>query len=167
MSPPSANHWMLLPLLDSTSFAVLEVTDRLLPSTPQVLAGLHAYTLLPAGAVVRKKNCPTAQVDGRLLPVCIGLVDPAAEKSTLLLCVRQSTNVWPSPVAPNTAPRKRPAASLHLFMCLQRPLSRLEAVSARQDEATPDTSPAHHRAELTGQSPQVIESTALKSWRGV
>ena len=93
MSPPSASHWMLLPLLDSTSFVVLEFTDRLLPSTVHEFTGLHAYTLLPAGAVVRKKNCPTAQVEGRLLPVCIGFVDPAAEKSTLLLCVRKSTNV--------------------------------------------------------------------------
>jgi hypothetical protein len=84
---------MLLPLLDSTSLVVLESTDRLLPSTVHVFAGLQAYTLLPAAAVVRKKNCPTAHVAGRLLPVCIGLVDPAAEKSTLLLCVRKSTNV--------------------------------------------------------------------------
>jgi hypothetical protein len=45
------------------------------------------------GAVVKKKNCPTAQVEGRLLPVCIGFVDGTAEKSTLLLCVRKSTNV--------------------------------------------------------------------------
>lgn len=116
MSPPSANHWMLLPLLDSTSFAVLEVTDRLLPSTVHVLAGLHAYTLLPAGAVVRKKNCPTAQVDGRLFPVCIGLVDPAAEKSTLLLCVRKSTNVWLCAVTAQAVHRQRPVATLDWIM---------------------------------------------------
>ena len=93
MSPPSVSHSMLLPLLDSTSFVVLEFTDRLLPSTVQVLAGLQAYTLLPAVAVVKKKNCPTAHMEGRLLPVCIGFVEAAAEKSTLLLCVRKSTNV--------------------------------------------------------------------------
>jgi hypothetical protein len=33
---------MLLPLLDSTSFAVPEFTDKLLPSTVHVFAGLHA-----------------------------------------------------------------------------------------------------------------------------
>src|ERR1700722_5088469 len=119
MSPPSASHSILLPLLDSTSFVSLEFTDRLLPSTAHVFTGLHAYTLLPAGAVVRKKNCPTVQVEGRLLPVCIGFVEPAAEKSTLLLCVRKSTNVWPSPVAINPVHRKSPVASLHLFMSLQ------------------------------------------------
>jgi hypothetical protein len=107
---------MLLPLLDSTSFVVLEFTDRLLPSTIHVFAGLQAYILLPAAAVVRKKNCPTAQVEGSALPVCIGFVDAAPEKSTLLLCVRKSTNVWPFPVAINQAHPKRPVANLHLFM---------------------------------------------------
>ena len=42
ISPPIASHSMLLPLLDSTSFVVLEFTDRLLPSTAHVFAGLHA-----------------------------------------------------------------------------------------------------------------------------
>jgi hypothetical protein len=93
MSPPSANHSMVVPLLDSTSLAVPAFTDKPLPSTVHVFAALHPYTLLPADAVVRKKNCPIAQVEGRLLPVCIGLVDTAPEKSTLLLCVRKSTNV--------------------------------------------------------------------------
>jgi hypothetical protein len=119
MSPPSASHWMVLPLLDKTSFAVLPVTDRLLPSTVHAFAGLQAYTALPAGAVVRKKNWPVAQVAGRLLPVCIGFVDADAEKSTLLLCVRKSTNVWPAPVAANIVHRKRPVATLHVFMVSQ------------------------------------------------
>jgi hypothetical protein len=103
-------------LLDSTSFASLEVTDRLLPSTDHVFIASHAYTLLPASAVVRKKNCPTAQVLGSVLPVCIGFVDVAAEKSTLLLCVRKSTNVCPPKVAVNPIHKKRPVANLHLFM---------------------------------------------------
>src|SRR5580658_3777993 len=110
---------MVLPLLDSTSFAVPAFTDKPLPSTDHVLAGLHAYTLLPAAAVVRKKNCPIAQVEGRLLPVCIRFVDTAPEKSTLLLCVRKSTNVWPSPMTANTAHRNRPDATLRLFMFSQ------------------------------------------------
>ena len=83
---------MALPSLDRTSFVVLPVTERLLPCTVQVLAVLQAYTLFPAGALVRKKNCPTEHAGGRLPPVCIGLVDPAAEKSTLLACVRKS--IW-------------------------------------------------------------------------
>jgi hypothetical protein len=33
-------------------------------------------------------------VDGSEVPVCQGLVDDAAEKSTLLVCVRKSTKVW-------------------------------------------------------------------------
>ena len=110
---------MAVPVLESTWLAVLEVTDRLLPSAVHVLAGLHAYTLAPGGAVVRKKNCPTAQLEGIALPVCIGFVEPAAEKSTLLLCVRKSTNVCPSPVARNTAKRQRPVVTLHLSMFYQ------------------------------------------------
>jgi hypothetical protein len=93
MSPPNASHSIVLPLLDSTSFAVPAFTDKPVPSTVHVFVKLHAYTLLPAGAVVRKKNCPIAHVEGRLLPVCIGFVDIAPEKSTLLLWVRKSTNV--------------------------------------------------------------------------
>jgi hypothetical protein len=109
----------LLPLLDSTSLAVLEVTDRLLPSTVHVLAGLHAYTLLPARRRRQEEELSYRAGGGHLLPVCIGFVEPAAEKSTLLLCVRKSTNVCPSPVARNTAKRQRPVATLHLSMFYQ------------------------------------------------
>jgi hypothetical protein len=35
--------------------------------------------------------------------------------------------------------------------------------SARQDEATPDTIPAHYQAEIAGQSVQVVESTSMES----
>jgi hypothetical protein len=46
--------------------------------------------LCPAVAAVLKNVAPTEQVDGSTVPVCEGLVDAAAEKSTLLACVRKS-----------------------------------------------------------------------------
>src|ERR1035438_543771 len=60
MSPPSASHWMLLPLLDSTSFVVLEFTDRLLPSTVHEFTGLHG--LNSAGAILFNHSEPSAVV---------------------------------------------------------------------------------------------------------
>src|ERR1019366_2158021 len=51
------------------------------------------------------------------------------------------------------------SAFVHVFA---RPLTKLEAVSARQDEATPDLSQAHSQAEPTGQSLQVIERTSIE-----
>lgn len=64
------------------------------PCTDHVLTAVHAYTFCPAGALVFKNNAPIEQVAGSDVPVCMGFVELAAEKSTLLLCVRRSTCVW-------------------------------------------------------------------------
>jgi hypothetical protein len=52
---------------------------------------VQAYRFCPAGALVFKNIAPIEQVAGSDVPVCIGFVELAAEKSTLLLCVRRST----------------------------------------------------------------------------
>ena len=59
-----------------------------------MLVAVQPYRFCPAGAAVLKNVAPTEQVDGGTVPVCDGLVELAAEKSTLLACVRKSTKVW-------------------------------------------------------------------------
>ena len=67
-----------------------------------MLVATQPYRLEPAGAFVLKNISPAEQEAGRDVPVLRGRVELAAEKSTLLLCVRKSMAVWPNP---------RPAAS--------------------------------------------------------
>jgi hypothetical protein len=55
-----------------------------------VFAATQPYTFAPAGALDLKNSSPAVQVAGKVVPVFIGLVELAAEKSTLLLCVRKS-----------------------------------------------------------------------------
>src|ERR1022692_2173148 len=52
------------------------------------------------------------------------------------------------------------SAFVHVFA---RPLTRLEAVSARQDEATPDLSSAHSQAEPTGHLLPRMKKTAARA----
>ena len=168
MSPPNPSHCVVLPLLDNTSLGGPAANDEPLPSSVQVLAGSHAYTLLPGGAVVRKKNCPTAHEAGRVDPVCIGLVDDAAEKSTLLLCVRKSTDVWATPVAPKTVRKKvKPATSLHLFICSKGRNDGWKPY--RLTSKRPLLIRLQHAggAEQRSQSPQVTEIAEWKSCLGV
>jgi hypothetical protein len=54
-------------------------------SRVHVLVEVHPYKLVPAAALNRKNICPVVQVAGNAVPVFMGLVDTAPEKSTSLL----------------------------------------------------------------------------------
>jgi hypothetical protein len=78
----------------SPALTVPPPNSRLEPSGVHVFALVHPYRFFPAGAAVSKYAAPTAQVAGNVVPVWKGLVELAAEKSILLLCVLKSTKVW-------------------------------------------------------------------------
>ena len=63
------------------------------PSRFQVFCAVQAYRFCPAGALVKKNNCSIEQVTGSELPLWIGLVDVADEKSIFWLWFRRSTRV--------------------------------------------------------------------------
>jgi hypothetical protein len=67
--------------------------SRFDPRGVQVFALVHPYRFFPAGAAASKYAAPTAHVAGSVVPVWKGLVELAAEKSILLLCVLKSTKV--------------------------------------------------------------------------
>jgi hypothetical protein len=52
---------------------------------------------------------------------------------------------------------------LCMCSCFRKASHQAGSRSARQDEATPDTIPAHYQAEIAGQSVQVVESTSMES----
>jgi hypothetical protein len=85
---PLASNWAQSPTL-----AAPPPNDRLPPRSDQALEEVQPKRFRPAAASVLKKVDPTGQVNGREVPVLDGLVKLAAEKSTLLLCVRKSIAV--------------------------------------------------------------------------
>jgi hypothetical protein len=89
----------LLNCAQSPELTVPPPNKRLDPSKVHVLVAVQPYRFCPAGADMLKNVAPTEQDVGSTAPVCDGLVDVAAEKSTLLACVRKSTNVWASNMA--------------------------------------------------------------------
>jgi hypothetical protein len=84
-------------------------------STVQILGAEHPYKFAPDGEAELKKSWPTWHVAGSVVPTCTGRVDGSAEKSTLLLCVRRSTNVWlKHDVAASSA------SSRKMYFCLMK-----------------------------------------------
>ena len=75
---------------------------RVEPCRVHWFADVQMYQFCPASEVVRIKVAPTWQVAGNTAPVCEGSVELAAEKLTLLVCVRRSICVCAHP-APASA----------------------------------------------------------------